>query len=213
MTARLVSAAIVYKLSDGRVVKHAWLTDVAGEQISAQAQGVHGISTSFAHAYGEPLQDVVTELTSLISSLASSHIPVAAYNASFDFTLLHQEAVRAGLDSKLPVVVDPFVLDLQLNRHRPGSRTLESVAKAHDIQLRSAHDATEDATATLRLAEIFLTSYPDVKDIPLHELQVRQREWHAANQESFASRVATLGGTTEHVRYGWPLDTRAAEAS
>ena len=139
-TARIVTACIV----EGNDV-HEWLVD-PGVEIPAGATAVHGVTTEQARAEGVPADAAVLLILQTLRMYQDAGHPLVAFNASFDFTVLDREARRHGLDPLQPApVVDPFVLDKQLDRYRKGSRKLVDVAAHYGVNLVDAHTADADA--------------------------------------------------------------------
>ncbi|EQD44431.1 DNA polymerase III subunit epsilon, partial [mine drainage metagenome] len=135
--------------SEGR----SWLAD-PGVEISEGATAIHGITTAFARQHGLPSQETVDAVARGICGYLAMGIPVIVYNAAFDFTLLDRECHRHGLPGLAemlggPVrpVIDPLVLDKQMDRYRPGKRTLTAACAHYGVALGRAHDAEVDALA------------------------------------------------------------------
>ncbi|MGW9299656.1 exonuclease domain-containing protein [Streptomyces cyaneofuscatus] len=188
-----------------------WLTDVDGEEIPAGAAAVHGISTEKARAEGVPLKEAVAEILAGLTQVILAGIPIVAMNARYDVTLLDREAQRFGLDP-LPAgpVIDPFVIDKQVDRYRSGKRTLTALCEHYDVRLDAAHSADADAVAACRVAWRQATRYPQLAAMTLDEL-------HTAQVGSAAEQAASL---QEHFRKkdpaavvegAWPLIPRQLE--
>ncbi len=96
--ARIVTAAVV-EMRDGAVLaRREWLAD-PGVLIPAQASAIHGISSERAAAEGRPAREVADEVASALAAHWERGVPVVAYNAAFDLTLLAAELRRHGLPS------------------------------------------------------------------------------------------------------------------
>lgn len=136
---RVVTAYVGILDADGRqVAARSWLAD-PGVPIPDGATAVHGITTAHARAHGRPVPEVVAEVTAALRSLFRQGVPVVAYNASFDFSLLACEAARHGVDplTDPAPVIDPLVIDKAYDRYRRGRRTLEVVAAHYAVPLRA----------------------------------------------------------------------------
>jgi DNA polymerase III epsilon subunit-like protein len=98
---------------------------------------------------------VIAAVVAALRDLLDAGIPVVAYNAPFDFSLLKYEALRHGIPPILEPspVIDPLVLDKAHDRFRRGKRTLEAVAAHYAVPLVGAHDAAADAIAAGRVAQ------------------------------------------------------------
>src|SRR5690606_38362240 len=138
-----------------------WLVD-PGIDIPEQATQVHGITTAKAKAEGQPAVEAVSELASAVLFAHHQQNPVIADNASYDTRLLHRELVRHGhadlaraweeFAARGPIV-DPFILDKQIDRYRKGSRKLIDVAAHYGVALaeEDAHGSAADALAAARV--------------------------------------------------------------
>ncbi|MDF2666171.1 MAG: polymerase subunit epsilon, partial [Microbacterium sp.] len=94
---RIVTAHVGVLDADGHVVDaRDWLAD-PGVEIPDGAAAIHGITTDRARAEGAPAPRVVSEVVEALSALFAAGIPVVAYNAPFDFSMLKHEAVRHGV--------------------------------------------------------------------------------------------------------------------
>src|SRR6478609_10030477 len=91
-SARIVTAHVGLLDSDG-LVRHRrdWLLD-PGVEIPSEATAVHGITTEVARRNGMDAARGVAAIVAQLRSLFERGIPVVAYNAPYDFTLLDREA-------------------------------------------------------------------------------------------------------------------------
>src|SRR4051794_5105814 len=97
-TDRIVTAHVgVLDVRGREVAARDWLAD-PGVVIPDGAAAIHGITTAHARAYGRPASEIVAEVTAALRSLLSQGVPVVAYNASYDFSLLAHEAMRHGIE-------------------------------------------------------------------------------------------------------------------
>ncbi len=97
-TTRIVTANISV-IRAGGVIESSrdWLIN-PGIEIPAQATNVHGITTEYAREHGEDAAGAIYDIVAELQALFDSSIPVVAYNASYDFTILQREAVRYSHD-------------------------------------------------------------------------------------------------------------------
>lgn len=205
--ARIVTACAVVINADGAVVsKNAeWLAD-PGIEIPAVATSVHGVSTEMAREHGQPAKTVVQELLNTIRGFLNDGIPVVAFNAPYDFTILHYEALRHGLEPlDMPApILDPYLIDRYVDRYRGGKRNLSIVASHYSVQLADAHNATADAVAAGRvmqaIARKFAAKLP-ADALALHQAQVIWCDELDANYEAFRQRTAP----DFKIERGWPL--------
>ncbi|WP_442923418.1 3'-5' exonuclease [Microbacterium sp. JZ31] len=206
---RIVTAYVGLLDATGRVIhEEHWLAD-PGMDIPEGATAVHGITTAHARAHGRPAAEVVAEVTAALRTLLSAGIPVVAYNAAYDFSLLKCEGDRHGLqplDSPAPVI-DPLVIDKTLDRYRKGKRTLDVVAAHYAVPLDAAHEASADAIAAgrvaLALAERFADRLPD----DVLELHTRQIGWAREQAESLTEYFISIGRLepSEALNGTWPV--------
>ena len=191
-----------------------WLAD-PGIEIPAGATAVHGITTARARSAGRPAHEVVGEVTSALRSLLSQNVPVVAYNASYDFSLLAHEAARHGiapLADPWPVI-DPLVIDKAYDRYRPGKRTLSVVAAHYEVGLDGAHDAAADAVAAGRVALALARRYR----LPVSpgELHTNQIGWARAQAASLTEYFIGIGrlDPDERIDGTWPVRTAKPASS
>lgn len=94
---RVVTAHVGVLDARGRqVAARSWLAD-PGIPIPEGATAVHGISTERARREGRPPHEVIAEVVAALRALLDQGVPVVAYNASYDFSLLSAEAQRYGI--------------------------------------------------------------------------------------------------------------------
>ena len=204
---RIVTAHVGVLDHDGAVIEaRSWLAD-PGVEIPEGATAVHGITTARARAEGRPAAEVVAEVVAALRSLLDQGVPVVAYNASYDFSLLKHEAARHGvipLEAPSPVV-DPLVLDKQLDRYRRGKRTLTAVAAHYGVSLDGAHDAAADAVAAGRVAQALAARFElPTCAVTLHEQQVG---WARAQAESLTEYFVRIGrlAPEDVIDGAWPV--------
>lgn len=183
-----------------------WLCD-PGIEIPEGATAVHGITTAHARAHGRAAAEVVEEVVAALRALFDRGIPVVAYNAPFDFSLLKHEALRHGLAAITDPapVIDPLVLDKAHDRYRKGKRTLEVVAAHYAVPLVGAHEAAADAVAAGRLAQALVRRYG--LDGPVAELHTRQIGWARTQAESLTDYFIRIGrlDPEERLDGSWPI--------
>ncbi|MGW3494423.1 exonuclease domain-containing protein [Streptomyces sp. NPDC001020] len=218
--ARIVTGAVV-EVADGRSLGHReWLAD-PGVEIPADAVAVHGISNERATAEGRPADQVADAIAEVLVAHWRTGVPVVAYNAAFDLTLLSAELRRHGLPSlrdrlggEDPApVIDPYTIDRWVDRYRRGKRTLEAVCTEYGVDLEAAHDAGADALAAARLAGAIARRHPKIAALGPAELHRRQIEWYAAWAADFQSFLRRKGNTQAVVDGTWPLRQAAEQTA
>lgn len=190
--ARIVSAAVVTVYADGRRERaREWLVD-PGVEIPAETTAVHGISTEQVQAEGQDAAEAIPQIVHAVREQLEAGNPVIVFNAPYDFTVLAAEAERHGIDVPLPSpVIDPLVVDKQVDRFRRGKRTLGHVSEHYRITLDDAHSATPDAWAAVEVAGALAAKYPQLQ-IPaeeLHELQIGWKAEQAASLQEYFRRT------------------------
>lgn len=205
--ARIVTACAVELNEAGEVVgeNSEWLADPVIE-IPEQAAAVHGVTTEIARRDGRPAAEVVRELLDRLQGFFDRGIPVVAYNAPYDFTILHFEALRHGFEPlKNPgPILDPLVIDKFKDRYRRGKRRLENAAEFYQVSLDDAHNATADAVAAGRVAQAIARRWASELPATAQELHDLQIGWSDANDSSFEEFMRKQNPSFVITR-GWPL--------
>ena len=204
-TALIVTATLVMVDEQGRAASSAeWLVD-PGVPIPAEAAEVHGVTTERAQAEGMPAAQGVTEITETLRDLFAAGIPVVAFNGVYDFTVMDREARRHGLTPlEARPVIDPFVLDKQVDRFRKGKRTLSAVSEHYGVTLENAHTSAADALAAVQVADALAARYEQLRVAPvdLHERQVRWKAEQAESFEQYLRRKDPQATVSRH----WPVE-------
>ncbi|MEV5612683.1 3'-5' exonuclease [Streptomyces sp. NPDC052225] len=210
--ARIVTGAVI-EVRDGAVLGHRqWLAD-PGVPIPDEAVAVHGISNERAAADGEPADRVADAIAEVLVGYWRTGVPVVAYNAAFDLTLLSAELARHGLpslrerlgDRDPAPVIDPYTIDRSVDRYRRGKRNLEAVCTEYGVTLAAAHDASADALAAAQLALAIGERHAKVAALGVAELHRRQVEWYAewaADFQNFLRKKGDAGAVVDPV---WPV--------
>lgn len=205
--ARIVTACAVEIDQDGQIVgpNQEWLAD-PGIEIPEAASNVHGVTTEIARANGRAAKEVVSELLETLRDFFERGIPVVAFNAPYDFTILHYEALRHGLDPihEPKPVIDPMVLDKYVDTYRSGKRTLEVASRIYGVQLQDAHNATADAVAAGRVAQAIARKYAEKLPDDVFVLHNSQIEWSASQDASY-EKFRRGSSPDFTIQRGWPL--------
>jgi DNA polymerase III subunit epsilon len=184
---RVVTACAAYVDGSGKSAPRVrnWLA-WPGIDIPDGVAKIHGVTTEEARANGLPAVQVIGEVAEAIIEAAVSGIPVIAYNAVYDLTLLDRETRRYGLDPLGPaldlagaLIVDPWLLDKGLDRYRKGSRTLGAVAAHYGVKAEGAHSADGDALAAARVAWKIANDHASVTGKSTAELLAYQAKVYA----------------------------------
>lgn len=212
-TARIVEVAVVEIDVDGNAVDP-WCKVVnPGVEIPAEAAAIHGISTSRAEAEGIP----TAEALACVADRIFQHgwrCPVVAFNATYDWPLLIQEAERCGVEfPAFAPVLDPFLVDRMLST-RSGKRNLVAVSDHYNVALNpdDAHGALADAIAAGRVMRKLVERYPQIGEHTLGSVYLRQVQGHERDRERFVDWMRRNRDPDFDKPSGWPIPS-TSEAS
>ena len=209
--ARIITACVARVDGSGTVPPESgnWLID-PGCEIPEEAAAIHGITTEHAREHGETPGPALNDISGTLIRAARAGIPIVAYNAPYDLTVMDRETRRHGLEpftGQFPhaaAVIDPFVLDKHLDPYRKGRRRLTAACEHYGVKLDGAHDAAADAIAAVRLAWKLAKVYPQLAAMELadlHELQVKAKADQAASFQDYLRKQ----GKTEVIDGSWPV--------
>ncbi|WP_049822301.1 3'-5' exonuclease [Arthrobacter sp. H41] len=202
--ARIVTASILLVDSDGSPLEHhEWLAD-PGIPIPEEAAAIHGVSTEHARTYGQPAAKVVMEVAAVLARLFDAGVPVLAFNARYDFTVLEREGQRHGVSIPTPrPVLDPFIMDKQADRYRRGKRTLTAMCAHYGIDFEHAHTSAADVLATLRVGAVLAHRFPLLAR-PAEELHSAQLVWAERQASSFQEYLRRTDPAAV-IECAWPV--------
>lgn len=214
------------KPTEDRIVTAAWIShDLAfepdnywrvnpGVPIPPAATAVHGITDEEA-AQGRDPREALEEITGFFNRAAESGTALCVMNARFDIALYAAECARHGVRThRMPYVVDPLVLDKQVEPYRRGKRTLEAIAARWGVTPSGdLHNAATDATTAVRVAQAIIGAMADKEPCwspettpsmrELHEEQVR---WAAKQAQSLRAYWQGVGDPRwREVTDAWPM--------
>jgi DNA polymerase III subunit epsilon len=181
----IVSASLVL-----RDPKRGYEDDIIGEwiinphrPISSVAGRINGFTDAFLVENGAEPQEAIKKIAQVISNAQDKNIPLLAYNAPFDISMLNGDIERwcpseYALNVPEMLVVDPLVIDRAIS-HRSGRRSLEYTTEYYGVVAHGDfHNATADTVAALDLIKPITTLYPQVAHIKMDELMSWQRQAH-----------------------------------
>lgn len=204
-TSRIVTASIVQLNASGELENSwEWLIN-PGIDIPVEASNVHGVTTEMAVANGVQPKLAIAEMVSVLSGFFSDGVAVVAFNAPYDFTILHHEAIRndvPALDAKS--VLDPLVLDKHFVPRRTGKRTLGALSPHYEINLENAHTSAADALAAGRIAQQIARIFRKEISNDVFELHQQQIKWSDSQDENFEQFMQQHRPGFK-ARRGWPL--------
>jgi DNA polymerase III epsilon subunit-like protein len=223
--ARIVQAS-VFVVGAGVAPEKLQVVVDPGVPIPDEAAVIHGFTTERVQAEGQPLDSALPGILAALVTYTSQRIPVVAFNARYDLTVLDRECRRLMLQPLQDAVpdlrvVDPHVIDKHLDRYRQGSRRLQAVCDRYGARLDRAHAADHDALAACRCAWVLGAKGRVVRRVrnaqearELHELEA---EWARVRGDLDLLHEAQVGwaatqalGLAQHfIRQG---DHAAAEA-
>lgn len=184
--ARIVTAAVTFVGGGEATDARTWLAD-PGIEVPDEAAAIHGVTTERARAEGRPVADVVREVVEVLTVGVAHGWPVVDFNARYDLTVLDREARRHGVPPLVDrqvdlLVVDPLVIDKQLDRYRKGSRKLEAICQTYGASLDTAHEAVSDAVGACRAAWVLAARGDVIRKVrdwqEERELAELKREWY-----------------------------------
>ncbi|MFF7610710.1 3'-5' exonuclease [Streptomyces lavendulae] len=210
---RVVTACVVHCGGGEDTQSQTWLAD-PGVEIPEGAAKVHGITTERARAEGAPAAEVISEIVAALAQAAEAGQPLVIMNAAYDLTLLDREARRHGITPLVELVgdqllvLDPRVLDKQIDKFRRGGRKLEDLCHTYRVALDGAHSADADALAACRVAWRIAHLKPAIGKASLADLQPMQAGWAREQAESLADYFRRTPGKeswADDVRTDWPF--------
>jgi DNA polymerase-3 subunit epsilon len=205
-TSRIVTATVAVLDAEGAVQERVdWLVN-PGIEIPAPATAVHGITTDQAIQDGRAPVECVAEIVATLRGHLDRGIPLVAYNAPYDLTLLNRESMRHGIPPLLSPapVIDPLVMDKALDRYRKGKRTLEVTSQFYGVILDGAHDSGADAVAAGRVAQAIARKHGHSLPVTLAELHALQVGWCKEQAESFQEYMRRSRDPQFVAAGGWP---------
>lgn len=215
-TARIVTAALVLTGATPLTQTFSWLIN-PGVPSEPGAIEAHGISDEKAAAEGQDPKVALEDLANKLRWVLQQNMPVVAFNAAFDWTVLEHDLARNGLATMADrlgrepfTLLDPYVIDKAVDKYRKGKRKLEPTCEHYGVELENWHTAEADAMAAVLVMDEIAERYPQLGDMSPMERFEAQRGWSAEQaaglQEYFRSEKAGEKRDANVVIDGsWPL--------
>lgn len=227
---RVVTTSIAYIDPVGNIIDNwEWLIN-PGVEIPEGAAAVHGITTEFAQANGQPAPQAIYEIAGILGYFLNNGVPVVAYNAAFDFSLINAEINRhlhlsgalseflnnpnalglaAFLNSpeNLKYIIDPYIIDLRLDKWRKGSRTLTAAATHYRVDLENAHTSFDDCVAAAGVARGLWDKYALLTEGNYEDLFDLQVDWYREIMDDRRVYFAKQGKEMTDFSNVWPIRT------
>lgn len=220
-TARLVTLTLDHYRDRDELESNLRLLIDPGVPIPEEATKVHGISDARAQAEGMEPGAAVAAAERVLARTWSMEVPLVAFNATFDLTVLDRESRRhlgRPLEIKGPVI-DPFVLDKVVDKYVKGAnqRRLGPTCERYGITVENWHEATADAWAAQALARALGEKYADRLSTDLRDLwrmQVRAKWEQATELEDYFQKVGkrNADGTPIVTDKAWPIQPVESES-
>ena len=204
---RIVTAFVGVIDASGTVTDSSeWLIN-PGVTIPDAATAVHGVTNERAQAEGREPSEVVSEIGATLAGYLARGIPVVAYNASYDFSILHHEMVRYGLEplADPKPIIDPLVIDRAVDRYRRGKRTLQMATAHYEVAFDGAHTADADAVAAGRVAQAMIRAHQSELPETAESLHDQQIEWSTEWADNFQAFRRGRGDAGFTASGEWPV--------
>lgn len=205
---RIVTANVLTVGVAGVESELSWLLD-PGIPIPAEASAIHGITTERAQAEGKTPALTVPLIAAELRRHWDAGMPVVAFNASFDFSIVDAELRRLGLPGlgQLGPVLDPLVIDRACDKWRKGERKLGPMAAHYGVKQDTAHDSRGDALTAARILWVQSRKYSSIiGGLSLDQMQRWQRDQHVIWAEGFEAYRAKKGQPVT-IERSWPMRT------
>ena len=137
--------------------------------------------------------------------------PLVLFNAPYDISMLSVQNAKLGEVLTGFNIVDPMIIDRELDRYRKGRRNQSALARHYDCateeELSAAHDAAVDCRILARIAVNVVEKFRLTEANP-DTLHSKQSEWYARQRDSFAS----YRGESPDSNQQFPIHTQALSA-
>ncbi len=164
-------------------------------QLNTAAAAVNGFTQDYLQEHGEDGSTALEEILKIIAKAQNNNIPLLAYNAPFDVSMLQENSKHynlIGLGARLRpatktdlLIADPLVMDRVLSK-RPGRRNLSTVSNYYGvIPEGNFHNALADTVATTDLMQAMVKNYTILQNLQLKDLMT----WERTNHKQWAQNA------------------------
>jgi len=153
---RIVEIAILKVFPNGNTEGKKWLVNPEME-IPKASSDIHGITNEMVVTQ-PTFKELANQITELIKDC-----DLAGYNSNrFDIPLLAEEMLRAGVNFNME---NRVAIDVQVVFHKKEQRTLSAAYQFYcNKDLKDAHSAMADTTATYEVLKSQLDKYQDLEN-------------------------------------------------
>lgn len=209
---RIVTATLVRFAPGKRPAAMGWLVN-PGIDIPEEATAVHGVTTEHARAAGTEPAIASFEISTRLARWLGQGLPVVAFNAAFDFTLLeaenrrhHNPTLADRLNGAIKPVIDPHVLDKFADPWRKGPRRLDATCQHYQVPLVAAHTSESDAASAVRLAQAILRRHSfKLRGYTLNTITEFQADWRREQMDSLRAYFDKAGIDHDGCNPGFPV--------
>ena len=190
-TDRIVTAALVHFSSGEPVTEREWLLKL-DIPIPPGSTEIHGITDEMSQTQGQDERDALTEIH---QAIINSGLPIVAFNASFDVTMLNANLERHQLDpiTTTPIIC-PYILDKQFDKYVKGrnQRRLMPTIQRYGLDLDedSWHGASADAAITGHLFLAQMNNYDALRGYTPEGLSADIATWREQQDAVFQAWLA-----------------------
>lgn len=175
-----VAVAVFLK---GQVIWHFnWYSNTSRPSAS-EALAVHQIQDDWRQANGIHPREIMVQLMGMFNRCIEHNVPVIAFNAPFDFSMIIGEMRRFSLklNTERLYVIDPLVIDRHYEKNVPiftkPFMRLGQMAARYGVSAPT-HNALDDAICAGYVATAQSIHHSAIRTGSPRELHARQTDWY-----------------------------------